>query len=387
MTPLVRQPLAFSLLLLLGVCLLGNLRGDDVFNRDSSESEPLISPPEGPTTPTPPTGAIAPSLLQNAIPFNAETENVIYDALLAMALRDDRLQLAKLQQIFETYPERRHLVAEALAEYALRKKRRRPQQWRLLVRSLRLVEGRRAALVMRALQTFRQRATKPEHLRQVILLGVAAPVEGGPAAIALLEHWASHHASSPTDSPAVALQKWQAWFEAKYPETAAPRAAESLPDEKYSYAALRAFVYSPAGARGDAARGALAFKKADCQKCHRVGQFGETLGPELTEISGRLQRKEIVRAVLFPSKLISDQFFTYTVVTTNGQSYTGVVGDIGGGKIAVLQNNGEKVEIAKGEIEASRRNKQSAMPRGTFDRLTLAEIADLFAFLEKRGAE
>ena len=49
----------------------------------------------------------------------------------------------------------------------------------------------------------------------------------------------------------------------------------------------------------------------------------------------------------------------------------------------VLQPNGEKVKLSKEEIEEATRAKQSAMPEGLLNTLTLEEVADLFAYLTK----
>jgi hypothetical protein len=51
--------------------------------------------------------------------------------------------------------------------------------------------------------------------------------------------------------------------------------------------------------------------------------------------------------------------------------------------IVVLQSNGEKVTVTKDDISEIAPSKKSAMPDGLLDSLTLAEIADLFAYLNK----
>jgi mono/diheme cytochrome c family protein len=49
----------------------------------------------------------------------------------------------------------------------------------------------------------------------------------------------------------------------------------------------------------------------------------------------------------------------------------------------VLQTTGDKVNVAKNEVEQITPSKQSAMPAGLFNKLSQDEIADLFAYLEK----
>lgn len=90
--------------------------------------------------------------------------------------------------------------------------------------------------------------------------------------------------------------------------------------------------------------------------------------------------------MIFPSQVISDQFAAKTVVTTDGKSYTGLVGPTGDG-VVVLQPNADKVAVAKAEIEEIVPSKKSAMPEGLFNTLSLEEIADLFAYLGRPAAK
>src|SRR4029079_13112522 len=134
--------------------------------------------------------------------------------------------------------------------------------------------------------------------------------------------------------------------------------------------------------QGGIDRGAAVFEKALCVKCHRYGTRGEGIGPDLTNVSSRFQRKEILESVLFPSQVISDQFAAKTVLTTDGKTYSGLVGPSGDG-IVVLQATAERVTIANSDIDMIVPSKKSAMPEGLFATLTLDEIADLFAYLGK----
>ena len=95
-----------------------------------------------------------------------------------------------------------------------------------------------------------------------------------------------------------------------------------------------------------------------------------------------MQRKEILRAILFPSEVVSDQFQTYSVLTIDGRTFTGIVG-VGQNseELIILPANGKKVMIKKADVEESIVNKQSAMPRGTLEQLSQEEIRDLFNFL------
>jgi putative heme-binding domain-containing protein len=100
----------------------------------------------------------------------------------------------------------------------------------------------------------------------------------------------------------------------------------------------------------------------------------------LSNVSRRFQRKEILESVVYPSLVISDQFAAKSVVTVDGKTYTGLVGETGDG-VVVLQTTGEKINLAKADIEQIVPSRKSAMPEGLFNTLSAAEIADLFAYL------
>jgi putative heme-binding domain-containing protein len=149
----------------------------------------------------------------------------------------------------------------------------------------------------------------------------------------------------------------------------------------WTYQELLSFLSGPQASQAVASRGVALFEKAQCVKCHRYGDRGDTVGPDLTNISKRFQKKEILESILFPSHVISDQYATQTIVTKEGKSYMGMVAPSGDGSIVVLQPSGEKVVIAETAVEESSRNKVSSMPEGLLNSLTLEEIADLFAYL------
>jgi putative heme-binding domain-containing protein len=289
-----------------------------------------------------------------------------------------------LHEIFESSPDRRQDVAQALATFA-GAKARREADWPLLIRSLSVVEGSTARDVLRALAKFKEKDDKPQDLRQVIMMGLTLKDQGGREAAVLLTHWTGARRAEPRTPWNEAVGAWQKWFVEKYPDQPEPVLSVEVAGNKWTYAQLLDFLSSDSGLHGNIERGTTVFEKAQCTKCHRYGSRGEGIGPDLSNVSSRFQRKEILESVIFPSQVISDQFAAKTVVTTDGKSYTGMVGPTGDG-VVVLQANTEKVAIPKAEIDSIVPSKQSAMPEGAFNTLSLEEIADLFAYLAKPPA-
>ena len=203
---------------------------------------------------------------------------------------------------------------------------------------------------------------------------------GGEAAVRLLEHWTGRRLTQPNSPVPDQLAAWQKWYAATFPnELPAELPKESQPN-KWSYEELLAFLDSPEGKTGNAARGAVAFKDAQCINCHRFSGRGESLGPDLTNVANRFQTKEILESIVYPSQVVSDQYASQVVVA-NGKTYMGVAAKGADGSITVLQSDGQKVQLAAADIEDVRASKLSSMPEGLLNRLSLEQVADLFAFL------
>ena len=58
---------------------------------------------------------------------------------------------------------------------------------------------------------------------------------------------------------------------------------------------------------GSAEKGRPLFDKL-CAGCHRFGGIGKDVGPDLTTITSRFKKRDILESVLWPSKVMSDQY-------------------------------------------------------------------------------
>ena len=280
-----------------------------------------------------------------------------------------------LRSVWDVDPEHREMVAMGLAQSP------EGDNWDYLVNSLTIVEGPAAREVMRKLQQVGFAPEDPEFFRQVIMRGLELRDDRAGEASALLQHWTGTQAASDGASPEETMKAWQDWFAEKYPDR--PRAELPKQDEnsKWKFDELLEHLTSDLGSQGSIESGAIVFKKAQCSKCHRFGNQGESLGPDLTTISKRFMKKEVLQSTLFPSHVISSQYAAKTVLTTSGRTFTGIVGAGAGGAKIVLQLNGEKVTVQADEIDEIVPNPKSAMPEGLLNELTLEEISDLFAYL------
>ena len=135
---------------------------------------------------------------------------------------------------------------------------------------------------------------------------------------------------------------------------------------------------------GDADRGRLLFfdaGKTQCAKCHRIGEQGERIGPELTGVGGRFSRIHIVESILQPSRIIAPSYQTLTVLLGDGLLVTGVKLAETEEHLTLGDQRGEKHVLAKADIEERQPQTTSVMPDGLERQLTPQQFVDLLTFL------
>ena len=64
---------------------------------------------------------------------------------------------------------------------------------------------------------------------------------------------------------------------------------------------------------------------AQCKTCHKAGDVGQSVGPDLTKIGSKYDRAAMLEQVLEPSRTIEPQFTSYLVETKDGRVLTGLV--------------------------------------------------------------
>src|SRR5262245_36911218 len=65
----------------------------------------------------------------------------------------------------------------------------------------------------------------------------------------------------------------------------------------------------------DLARGRRLFAEAGCAPCHRFGQSGGVVGPDLTSVASRFDRRALLESILEPSRIVAEPYRNLTVTT------------------------------------------------------------------------
>jgi putative heme-binding domain-containing protein len=135
------------------------------------------------------------------------------------------------------------------------------------------------------------------------------------------------------------------------------------------------------------AQGREAFAAAQCAACHRMGNEGGSVGPDLTGVSGRFNRRDLLENILVPSKVILDRYRTFTVTRRDGEELSGTIMEETDEKIVLLVNplTQQREDVLKKDIQSRAVSELSQMPEGLLNVLTEGEVLDLLAYLEADG--
>jgi putative heme-binding domain-containing protein len=134
--------------------------------------------------------------------------------------------------------------------------------------------------------------------------------------------------------------------------------------------------------------GKAAFNDALCIVCHRMGNIGGSVGPELAGAASKYSLHDLLESMIEPSKVVSDQFLTYDIVKKDGESVSGRITDENAERIVVMPNpmSAETLEeVRLTDIARRAPSKISPMPTGLLNNLTAEEILDLLAYIQAGG--
>lgn len=120
-----------------------------------------------------------------------------------------------------------------------------------------------------------------------------------------------------------------------------------------------------------------------CASCHRFGEIGKDVGPDLTTIASRFKKKDLLESILWPSKIVSDQYQSEMFELNDGSIVTGVL--VRETAIAAVvrtaENPDRPVQVPKAKIANRATSPVSLMPEGLLEGYTQEEIANLLAFV------
>jgi putative heme-binding domain-containing protein len=140
-------------------------------------------------------------------------------------------------------------------------------------------------------------------------------------------------------------------------------------------------MFDPMTTKAKPERGHKLFE-TECASCHRFGPAGKDFGPDLTTLSSRFQKRDILEAILYPSKSISDQYQSWIVETKDGDTLNGLLVSEDDTKMVLKTGDQPRpVEVLKSNVKAKRLSRVSIMPENILDGYSMDEISGLISFL------
>jgi uncharacterized repeat protein (TIGR03806 family) len=135
---------------------------------------------------------------------------------------------------------------------------------------------------------------------------------------------------------------------------------------------------------GDSARGLSVFttnSAAQCKSCHKAGDIGETVGPDLTKIGSKYDKAALLDQILEPSKTIDPAYVTHLVETKDGKLISGLLVQRTNDAVVLKDAQGKINRIAAAEIDQFAPQSRSLMPELLLRDMTAQQVADLLEFL------
>lgn len=131
--------------------------------------------------------------------------------------------------------------------------------------------------------------------------------------------------------------------------------------------------------KADLARGEAVFQR-DCQACHRLGDRGHNVGPNLLSIRNR-PPDEVLANVLDPNREVAPSFQEYVVALDDGRILTGIITDETPTSVTLRRAEGIEETVLRANIEEINGTGRSLMPEGFEKKIKPQEMADLLAYL------
>lgn len=136
--------------------------------------------------------------------------------------------------------------------------------------------------------------------------------------------------------------------------------------------------------KGDAGRGEKIFSQggsAACNKCHRIKGKGADIGPELSLIGKKYERRALLETIMNPSAGIAPEYYPYVVEMDSGLVYGGFVLENSDENLVLKTISGEVLTLPRKEVVELVKQNVSLMPDAILKDVSAQDAADLLEYL------
>jgi putative membrane-bound dehydrogenase-like protein len=134
---------------------------------------------------------------------------------------------------------------------------------------------------------------------------------------------------------------------------------------------------------GDARKGFEVFKNI-CAKCHRHGDIGEAIAPNLTGFNVHPKSK-ILQKMLDPNSSVEGNYRQYTVTTKAGRVINGLLAAETQTAFEIVDTEAKRHTVLRDDIEEMTASNRTIMPEGFEKQLSKDDIVNLLEFLTAKG--
>jgi len=135
--------------------------------------------------------------------------------------------------------------------------------------------------------------------------------------------------------------------------------------------------------QGNPERGAEVFARdtSQCAQCHKIGDRGTEVGPNLSEIGGKLAKDALYESILDPSAGISFNYEAWEISLKSGDEAFGILVSETADELVIRDSRGLVTRYPKTSIETRRQMTLSMMPSGLQLTMSTQDLIDLVEFL------
>jgi putative heme-binding domain-containing protein len=137
---------------------------------------------------------------------------------------------------------------------------------------------------------------------------------------------------------------------------------------------------------GDPGRGEQLFwsTAVNCGSCHKIGERGTAVGPDLSTIGKQRTREDLLQSILEPSRRIEPNYSAYAAQTADGRAVTGLLVKRDNTGVVLRDAQNKEIRLVAHNIERLQPLPISLMADGQLAALTPQEAADLLDYLAGR---
>ena len=136
----------------------------------------------------------------------------------------------------------------------------------------------------------------------------------------------------------------------------------------------------PKPIRGDAANGKALVNSTKCLDCHRIGDIGSRVGPDLSDVGDRKTAEQLQRAIVAPDEEVLPENRSVRVVTRAGATLTGRLLNQDAFSVQLMDAGEQLKSYAKSDLRELTILEKGLMPSYE-GKLNAQQIADLVRYL------